>query len=229
MLELLHDREAFLLELRQAGRRAGAGSRKDDLFGYQNSRKARIGGLGGLQDPALMARKARAENELRERIEADPEQAGRLRRRLGQDRRGAEGRGARSLRQYNLLERGLRLRLAALRDRPDPGPPGRGDGQAQRRAAPRVPRLRASSRSSWRSSPTPRSTPSTRRPSSPTRSPSGRRACRTTRWSSSVLARPVAPSRRPRSWSRAPSSPTSPSARRSPRGARRRSRRPTTR
>ena len=30
---------------------------KDDLFGYQNTRKARLGGLAGLQDPAIMERK----------------------------------------------------------------------------------------------------------------------------------------------------------------------------
>src|SRR5262249_43243412 len=45
---------------------------KEDLFGYQNSRKARTGGLEGLRDPALMARKAAAERELRARIDADP-------------------------------------------------------------------------------------------------------------------------------------------------------------
>ncbi|MBL8849869.1 MAG: S46 family peptidase, partial [Planctomycetaceae bacterium] len=46
---------------------------KDELFGYQNSRKARIGGLAGLQDPALMARKAEAEASLRAAVAADPE------------------------------------------------------------------------------------------------------------------------------------------------------------
>src|SRR5690606_32090486 len=34
---------------------------QDELFGYENSRKARIGGLAGLQDPAIM--KAKRENE----------------------------------------------------------------------------------------------------------------------------------------------------------------------
>jgi len=41
---------------------------KDELFGYQNSRKARLGGLAGLQDPALMA-----EDELRAAVAADAE------------------------------------------------------------------------------------------------------------------------------------------------------------
>ena len=53
-----------------ARRTATAASRnarraEDDLFGYQNSRKARIGGLAGLQDPAIMAKKKAEETELR--------------------------------------------------------------------------------------------------------------------------------------------------------------------
>lgn len=40
---------------------------QEDKFGVQNSRKARLGGLAGLQDPALMAVKAKAEAELRPR------------------------------------------------------------------------------------------------------------------------------------------------------------------
>src|SRR5262245_1644313 len=42
---------------------------RDELFSYQNSRKARLGGLAGLQDPALMARKKKAETELRAAVE----------------------------------------------------------------------------------------------------------------------------------------------------------------
>src|SRR5262245_9425645 len=41
---------------------------KEDLFGVQNSRKARVGGLAGLQDPKLMARKAAEEKRLRDYI-----------------------------------------------------------------------------------------------------------------------------------------------------------------
>ncbi|MBO0700865.1 MAG: S46 family peptidase, partial [Zavarzinella sp.] len=41
---------------------------KDDLFGVQNSRKARVGGLAGLQDPKLMGRKAAEEQRLRDFI-----------------------------------------------------------------------------------------------------------------------------------------------------------------
>jgi urease gamma subunit len=39
---------------------------KDDLFGVQNTRKARIGGLGGLLDPKLFGRKVADEKRLRE-------------------------------------------------------------------------------------------------------------------------------------------------------------------
>jgi len=45
---------------------------QEDLFSIQNSRKARLGGLGGLQDPTLMARKAKEEADLREAIAKDP-------------------------------------------------------------------------------------------------------------------------------------------------------------
>jgi len=45
---------------------------QEDLFGVQNSRKARLGGLGGLQDPALMGKKKKEEAELREAVLRDP-------------------------------------------------------------------------------------------------------------------------------------------------------------
>ncbi len=44
---------------------------KEDLLGVQNSRKARIGGQGGLQDPALMAKKIAEEKALKEAIAKD--------------------------------------------------------------------------------------------------------------------------------------------------------------
>jgi hypothetical protein len=43
---------------------------EDTLFGIQNSRKARIGGLGGLQDPAIMARKQAQEDKLRQFVQS---------------------------------------------------------------------------------------------------------------------------------------------------------------
>ena len=46
---------------------------KDMLFGVANSRKAREGGLAGLQDPALMARKRAEEKALRAAVARDPD------------------------------------------------------------------------------------------------------------------------------------------------------------
>ncbi len=45
---------------------------RDELFGIQNSRKARLGGLAGLQDPAFFGRLAEAEKAFRARLEVDP-------------------------------------------------------------------------------------------------------------------------------------------------------------
>lgn len=45
---------------------------KDDLFGVANSRKARIGGLDGLQDPAIMGKKIAEERALRDAVAANP-------------------------------------------------------------------------------------------------------------------------------------------------------------
>ncbi len=70
-MDLLRDREALLLDYGKLGSEQFRQS-KEDLFGIQNSRKARDGGLKGLRDPALMARKAEAEKALRAKVEADP-------------------------------------------------------------------------------------------------------------------------------------------------------------
>ncbi len=45
---------------------------QDELFGYQNSRKARLGGLLGLQTPAIMDAKRQAEKALQEAVAKDP-------------------------------------------------------------------------------------------------------------------------------------------------------------
>src|SRR5262249_53341260 len=71
-LEILHDREAHLKDYGKKGPEQ-ARPALDELFRYQNSRKARAGGLKGLKNQALMFRKAEAEIALRERIKADPE------------------------------------------------------------------------------------------------------------------------------------------------------------
>jgi hypothetical protein len=47
---------------------------QDELFSYQNSRKARLGGLGGLQDPAIMDAKRKAEKSLQQAVAVDPKQ-----------------------------------------------------------------------------------------------------------------------------------------------------------
>ncbi|RIK82467.1 MAG: serine protease [Planctomycetota bacterium] len=48
---------------------------KDDLFGVANGRKARIGGLDGLQDPAIMGKKRAEERALRDAVAANPKLA----------------------------------------------------------------------------------------------------------------------------------------------------------
>jgi hypothetical protein len=70
LLDYLHAKEAFLLDYGRRGPEAYRQA-KEELFSIQNSRKARIGGLGGLRDADFMARKAQAESELRSRVAAD--------------------------------------------------------------------------------------------------------------------------------------------------------------
>lgn len=53
--------------------RENARRAQDDLFSYQNSRKARLGGLAGLQDPAILGRKQNAEGDLRKAVANDSE------------------------------------------------------------------------------------------------------------------------------------------------------------
>jgi hypothetical protein len=103
---------------------------EDELFMYQNSRKARIGQLQGLQDPDILGRRRREEAELRRRIEAEPK--------LRADYGDAFDQVARSLtawrsfyREHYLLERGaafnsdlfgyarILVRLAEERTRPN--------------------------------------------------------------------------------------------------------------
>jgi hypothetical protein len=71
VLDRLHLSEAHLLEHSKLGKEQ-ARQAKEELFGIQNSRKARMGGLKGLRDEALMARKKAAEDSLRARVKADP-------------------------------------------------------------------------------------------------------------------------------------------------------------
>jgi hypothetical protein len=65
----------FSEESRENARRAG-----DDLSSVQNSRKARLGSLAGLQDPAVMNLKRAEEEKLRQAVRAD---AAKLKRPIG--------------------------------------------------------------------------------------------------------------------------------------------------
>ena len=70
-LDFLSEKERFLQEFGKQGPEQLRQS-KEDLFGIQNSRKARVGGLGGLKDENFMAAKAENELALRGRIKSDP-------------------------------------------------------------------------------------------------------------------------------------------------------------
>lgn len=68
-------RMEVLLNAFSARSEENARQAKELLFSVQNSRKARLGGLGGLMDPAVMARKRADEAKLREAAEKDPKLA----------------------------------------------------------------------------------------------------------------------------------------------------------
>jgi len=105
LLDVLADRERHLTAYGKLGAEQ-ARQAKEDLFGIQNSRKARIGGLQGLRDAAFMARKAKAEADLRAKIKADPGRQttfGAAWDRIAE----AEQVAAKTLRPNNFLERGL--------------------------------------------------------------------------------------------------------------------------
>lgn len=71
LLNVLRRREVQLATFSERSRE-NARRAKDDLFGIANSRKARLGGLAGLQDPAVIGRKAAEEQKLRDAVAADP-------------------------------------------------------------------------------------------------------------------------------------------------------------
>jgi hypothetical protein len=70
-LNLIRRREVLLGTF---GQRSLENARRaqDELFGYENSRKARLGGLAGLQDPAILGRKREEEAALRKAVSAEP-------------------------------------------------------------------------------------------------------------------------------------------------------------
>jgi len=74
LMQRLYSMEV-LLNAFSARSEENARQAKELLFSVQNSRKARLGGLGGLMDPAVMARKRAEEAKLREAAEKDPKLA----------------------------------------------------------------------------------------------------------------------------------------------------------
>jgi hypothetical protein len=103
-LDFLRNREAHLLEYGKLGNEQLRQS-KEDLFSIQNSRKARIGGLGGLRDSAFIERKTRDEKALRDRVKSDSrkqEEYGSAWDRIAESLKVAY----QNLASYNLLERG---------------------------------------------------------------------------------------------------------------------------
>jgi hypothetical protein len=70
-LNTLRRREVLLRTFSERGLE-NARRAQDDLFSYQNSRKARLGGLAGLQDPAIMGAKRKSEASLRQAVDNDP-------------------------------------------------------------------------------------------------------------------------------------------------------------
>lgn len=71
LVRYLKSKESFLLDYAKRGPEAFRQA-KEDLFSVQNSRKARIGGLGGLNDREFMARKKAAEDRLRAESAKNP-------------------------------------------------------------------------------------------------------------------------------------------------------------
>lgn len=69
-LNMIRRREVLLSNYAERSL-ANAQHAQDELFGYQNSRKARLGGLAGLQDPAVMKSKQEAEQKMRQAVAAN--------------------------------------------------------------------------------------------------------------------------------------------------------------
>jgi hypothetical protein len=72
VLNLLRRREVLLKAFADRGAE-NARRAEDELFSIQNSRKARIGLMEGLQDPALFERKQAEEKALRQAVTSNPE------------------------------------------------------------------------------------------------------------------------------------------------------------
>ncbi|MDB5350039.1 MAG: dapb2 [Planctomycetota bacterium] len=104
-LSFLFEKERFLSDYGKLGPEELRQS-KEDLFGVQNSRKARVGGLGGLKDEAFMGNKAEKEQALRGRIKADEKKQAKYG--AAWDKiTYAQATAAEILKPFNFLERGL--------------------------------------------------------------------------------------------------------------------------
>jgi hypothetical protein len=103
-LDLLHRMEV-MLSVYSSQSQENARRAKDTLFGVQNSRKAREGGLAGLLDPELMNKKRVAEQRLKDAIKASGQHAGAL---AAYEKVASAQKTIRdNVPRYNFLERGL--------------------------------------------------------------------------------------------------------------------------
>ena len=71
VLDFIRRREVLLQQFALGGKES-ARRAHDGLFGIQNARKARMGMIQGLQDPAVMAAKVQTETAMLEKIKSDP-------------------------------------------------------------------------------------------------------------------------------------------------------------
>ncbi|MGV3774401.1 MAG: S46 family peptidase [Verrucomicrobiales bacterium] len=103
-LEYLN-RQEVLLSVYSARSEENARKAKDDLFGIQNSRKARQGGLAGLLDPSIMKKKAEDEARFRQAVANDPKWKDTAK--AWDAIAGAQKVVAENAMQYNIFERGF--------------------------------------------------------------------------------------------------------------------------
>ena len=137
-LNLLRRREV-LLENYSERSAENARRAEDELFGIKNSRKAYLGMLAGLQDPAIMDKKRAAEKTLRDAVNSDRKTKASLRRRVGSGRRISEDTGH-DPRRIQPDRRGARpgIQQRLVLHRQDAGAPGGGIRQAQQRTSSRI-------------------------------------------------------------------------------------------
>lgn len=103
-MEMLHRLEV-MLSVYSARSEENARRAKDMLFGVQNSRKAREGGLAGLLDPELMKKKRSAEEKLKEAFGKSGRHAAAL---AAYEKIAAAQKIIRgNVLEYNMLERGI--------------------------------------------------------------------------------------------------------------------------